>query len=133
MKKHHIQKLSPANLEIMKIVWDKSEVTINDVFEAINAGRDINLKRTTIQVQMRRLERYGWLKHSQVGRMFYYSAVVEKHTTRKDILYDVKNRVFGGSRPEMVKCLLEDSDISPDEIKELRILLKEYDEEQESS
>ncbi len=133
MKKHHIQKLSPANLEIMKIVWDKSEVTINDVFEAVNAGRDIDLKRTTIQVQMRRLERYGWLKHRQVGRMFYYSAVVEKHTTRKDILYDVKNRVFGGSRPEMVKCLLEDSDIGPDEIKELRILLKEYDEEQESS
>lgn len=133
MKKHRIQKLSPANLEIMKIVWDKSEVTINDVFEAINAGRDIDLKRTTIQVQMRRLERYGWLKHNQVGRMFYYSAVVEKHTTRKDILYDVKNRVFGGSRPEMVKCLLEDSNISPDEIKELRILLKEYDEEQESS
>ncbi len=133
MKKHNIQKLSPANLEIMKIVWDKGEVTINDVFDAINARRDTDLKRTTIQVQMRRLERYGWLKHSLVGRTFYYSAVVEKHTTRKDILYDVKNRVFGGSRPELVKCLLEDSDISPAEIKALRILLKEYDEEQESS
>ena len=131
MKKQHIQKLSPANLEIMKIVWDKGEVTINDVFEAINARRDNDLKRTTIQVQMRRLERYGWLKHRQGGRMFYYSAVVEKHTTRKDILHDVKNRVFGGSRPEMVKCLLEDSDIGPDEIRELRNLLKRYDAEQE--
>lgn len=133
MTKHHIQKLSPANLEIMKIIWDKGEVTINDVIEAINARRDKDLKRSTIQVQLRRLEKYGWLEHTQIGRTFYYSAVVEKHTTRKDILYDVKNRVFGGSRPEMVKCLLEDSDIGPDEIKELRILLKEYDEEQKSS
>ena len=133
MKKHQIQKLSPANLEIMKIVWDLSEVTINDVIEVINAKRDTDLKRPTIQVQMRRLERYGWLKHTQIGRTYYYSAVVQKHTTRKDILYDVKNRVFGGSRPEMVKCLLEDSDIGPDEIKALRNLLKEYDAEQESS
>ena len=133
MKKHHNQKLSPANLEIMKIVWDLGDVTINDVFEAINARRAADLKRSTIQVQMRRLERYGWLEHRQIGRTFYYSAVVAKHTTRKDILYDVKNRVFSGSRPEMVKCLLEDSDIGPDEIKELRTLLKEYDEEHESS
>lgn len=131
MKKHHIQKLSPANLEIMKIVWDKGEVNINEVFEAINAGRDDDLRRTTIQVQMRRLEKYGWLKHRQIGRMYFYSAVVEKHKTRRDILYDVKNRVFGGSRPELVKCLLEDSDISHDEIKKLRKLLIEYDAEQE--
>ncbi len=133
MNKHHVQQLSPANLEIMKIVWDKSEVTINDVIEAINARRNTDLKRATIQVQMRRLERYGWLKHRLVGRTFYYSAVVKQNTTRKDILYDVKNRVFGGSRPEMVKCLLEDPDINPDEIKELRNLLKQYDAEQESS
>ncbi len=132
MKKHHIQKLSPANLEIMKIVWDKGEVNINEVFKTINAGRDDDLRRTSIQVQMRRLEKYGWLKHRQVGRMYYYSAVVEKHKTRRDILHDVKNRVFGGSRPELVKCLLEDSDISHDEIKKLRKLLKEYDAEQET-
>ena len=132
MKKHHIQKLSPANLEIMKIVWDKGEVNINEVFEAINAGRDDDLRRTTIQVQMRRLEKYGWLKHRQIGRMYFYSAVVEKHKTRRDILYDVKNRVFGGSRPELVKCLLEDSDISQNEIKKLRTLLKDYDAEQET-
>jgi len=31
----------------------------------------------------------------------------------------------------MVKCLLEDSDIGPDEIKALRNLLKRYDAEQE--
>jgi hypothetical protein len=33
------RKLSPANLEIMKVVWEKGDVTINDVVEAINANR----------------------------------------------------------------------------------------------
>jgi predicted transcriptional regulator len=58
------RKLSDANLEIMKEIWQKAgEVTINDIFEAVNAGRRKKVKRATIQVQMRRLEAYGWLKH----------------------------------------------------------------------
>jgi predicted transcriptional regulator len=121
-KKNH--KLSPANLEIMKVVWEKGEVTINDVVEAINAKRKDKVRRTTVQVQMNRLEDYGWLRHTEMGRTYIYSAVVEKQKTRKEILEDIKNRVFGGSRAELVKCLIEDADVSEEEIKELRALLK---------
>ena len=119
-----LHKLSPANLEIMKVVWDKGEVTINNVVDAINATRKNKIRRTTVQVQMNRLEDYGWLKHSEEGRTYVYSAVVEKQKTRREILEDIKNRVFGGSRAELVKCLIEDSDVSSEEIKELRELLK---------
>ena len=117
------KKLSPANLEIMKIIWDRGEVTVSDVVEAINAGRKVSVRRTTIQVQMGRLEEYGWLKHKQEGRAFYYSAVVPQRKTTKDILDDVKNRVFGGSRAELVRCLLEDEDLTSEEIEEMRALL----------
>jgi predicted transcriptional regulator len=119
------RKLSPANLEIMKVVWDKGAVTINDVVHAINAKRKRKIRRTTIQVQMNRLEEYGWLKHKEEGRTFVYSAVAEKQKTRREILEDIKNRVFGGSRAELVKCLIEDADVSPEEIKELRALLQD--------
>lgn len=118
------RKLSPANLEIMKIVWEKGDVTVNEVFEAVNAEREDNLIRTTIQVQMNRLEDYGWLKHRKEGRKHIFSAVVEKQKTRRDILDDITNRVFGGSRAELVKCLLEDADVSSEDIKELRDMLK---------
>jgi predicted transcriptional regulator len=119
------RKLSPANLEIMKVVWEKGEVTINDVMEIINANRKNKIRRTTVQVQMNRLEDYGWLKHTESGRTFVYSAVVEKQKTRREILEDIKNRVFGGSRAELVKCLVEDTDVTPEEIDELRALLKD--------
>lgn len=122
--KKQSRKLSPANLEIMKVVWEKGDVTINDVVEAINTRRKNKIRRTTVQVQMKRLEDYGWLKHTEMGRTYVYSAVVEKQKTRRDILEDIKNRVFGGSRAELVKCLMEDADVSPEEINELRALLK---------
>lgn len=129
MAKKKLRKLSPANLEIMKIIWDKGEVKVNDVFEAINAKRKEKLRRTTIQVQMGRLEDYGWLTHRKKGRTYLYSAVAERQKTRQDILNDIKNRVFGGSRAELVKCLLEDEGITPEEIKELRALLKKIERE----
>lgn len=127
MKKGQNRKLSPANLEIMKIVWDKGEVTINDVYEIINSQREDQVRRSTIQVQMNRLEEYGWLKHQQKGRSFYFSAVVAQHKTRRDILNDIKNRVFGGSTAELVKCLFESSDLTPEETEELRSLLHKKD------
>jgi predicted transcriptional regulator len=127
MNKKNAANLSPANFEIMKIVWEKGEATINDVVEAINTRRADKLRRTTIQVQMNRLEEYGWLKHRQEGRTFYYTAVKEKQKTRRDIVMDIKERVFSGSPAELVKCLFDASRLEPGDIKELRQLLDQYD------
>ena len=112
----------------MNIVWAKGEVSVNDIFEAINAKRLDKLRRTTIQVQMNRLEDYGWLKHKIKGRTFFYSALVEEQKARKKILNDTITRVFGGSRAELVKCMLENSDVSPEDIRKLRELLKKAGE-----
>lgn len=130
MGKKHPRKLSPANLEIMKVIWEKGEVTVNEVVQAINSKRKDKVRRTTIQVQLNRLEEYGWLLHREEGRAYIYSAVIEKQKTKRAILEDIKNRVFGGSRAELVQCLLEDKGVTAEEIRELRELLKNMQQEQ---
>jgi BlaI family penicillinase repressor len=129
MGKKRRKKISPANLEIMKVVWDKGEVTIAEVMEAINAARPDPLRRTTIQVQMNRLEEYGWLRHRQEGRTYHYTAAAGEQKTRKDILKDIRDRVFGGSRAELVRCLLEDGLVTQEEIRSLRQLIDETEGE----
>jgi predicted transcriptional regulator len=120
-----IQKLSDANLEIMDIVWKRGEVSINDVLEAVNQQRKSQLKRATIQVQMRRLEKYGWLKHRKVGREFYYFAIRKQQEATKDILDNIRKKVFGGSRAELVKCLFADSNTSSEELERIMQYLEE--------
>lgn len=129
MTKKQIRKLSPANLEIMKVIWRLREASVNDVFEAVNSRKKDKVRRTTIQVQMNRLEEYGWLKHREVGRMHYFRAVRGRQKAERDIINDIKNRLFGGSRMELVKSLLDDSDLKPEEIQELRDILNEYEKE----
>ncbi len=129
MTKKQTRKLSPANFEIMKVIWRLGEASVNDVFEAVNSRRKDKVRRTTIQVQMNRLEEYGWLKHREVGRTHYFRAVRGRQKTERDIINDIKNRLFGGSRMELVKSLIDESDLEPEEIQELRELLSKYDKE----
>lgn len=129
MTKKQTRKLSPANFEIMKVIWRLGEASVNDVFEAVNSRRKDKVRRTTIQVQMNRLEEYGWLKHREVGRTHYFRAVRGRQKTERDIINDIKNRLFGGSRIELVKSLIDESDLEPEEIQELRELMSKYDKE----
>ena len=124
LAKKNIQKLSDANLEIMKLAWRKGEVTINDVLEAVNASRKDNVKRATVQVQMRRLEKYGWLKHRKENREFYYSPLRGEDEAKVSILHGVRDRVFGGSSAELVKCLFAGAPVPDDELKRIVEFLK---------
>jgi BlaI family penicillinase repressor len=127
--KKQIRKLSPANVEIMKVIWRLREASVNDVFEAVNSRKKDKVRRTTIQVQVNRLEEYGWLKHREVGRTHYFRAVRGRQKAERDIINDIKNRLFGGSRMELVKSLLDDSDLKAEEIQELRDILNDYEKE----
>jgi len=63
--------LSPAQLEIMEIVWEKGEVAAVEVRQLLANGRE--LARETVRTMLERMEDKGWLKHRLVGRTFFYS------------------------------------------------------------
>jgi len=122
-------KLSDANLEIMKLVWQKGEMTINQVLEAINASRKKKLKRATIQVQMRRLEKYGWLRHRKENREFYYAPLRGEDEAKLNILQSIRDHLFGGSYAELVKCLFSGSPVPDEEINRTKEFLKTGEKE----
>jgi predicted transcriptional regulator len=68
--------LSPAQQEIMEIVWDKGEVAAVEVRQLLARGRV--LARETVRTTLERMEEKGWLKHRVVGRTFFYSAAVPR-------------------------------------------------------
>lgn len=126
MKKKPLPKLSEANFEIMQIVWEKGETTVVEVMEALNATRKDKLKRASVQVMLTRLEKYGWVTHRKENRTFYFRALREKQPTLRDMVDDMKHRLFGGSNRELVKCLLEESDISSEELDRIADLLERH-------
>ena len=68
--------LSPAQQEVMEIVWEKGELAAIEVRGLLADGRE--LARETVRTMLQRMEDKGWLKHRVVGRTFFYSAAVPR-------------------------------------------------------
>ena len=121
-----LAKLTDPEFEIMKIVWDRGKATINEVLDAVNSLNNRNLKRTTIQVQMKRLEEKGWLTHHEEGRNFIYQSTRDREEVSREITSDIKKRIFDGSYASLVKALFHGADISSEEIERIRKILDEH-------
>ena len=123
-----LPRLTPAEFEIMDVIWNGGEMTVTKVMNQINADSEKTFSRSTIQVQMQRLAEKGWLKYRQQGKTFLYTATVKRSEATARIAEDVKKRVFGDSCAELVRALLDHSSISSSDIAVLKKLVNQYPE-----
>jgi len=115
--------ISEAELVVMRVVWNQSPVTANQVVEAL---RDqTHWKPKTIHTLLSRLAHKKALTHSRQGREYLFRPLVAAadyaHAASRSFL----GRVFGGEIAPFLACFLEREELSPGEIQELRRLLDE--------
>ena len=74
----------------------------------------------TLSTFVRGLEAKGFLSHHAFGeRLFQYYPVISEQEFRNGTLKNVINKYFNNSCLDMVSTLVEEEDISLDELKEL--------------
>lgn len=110
--------LSGAQLEIMQVIWERGEITVSEVWQAIGLHRAV--ARNTVLTVMDRLEKRGWLKKRSVGNTHVYSAAVSEETTLSETLKRFVDTFFGGSSESLMMTLLEERGVLPDEAKRIR-------------
>jgi BlaI family penicillinase repressor len=116
--------LTPHELEIMQIVWDRPEATVRDVYEEIRQRRKIAY--TTVMTLMQILEKKGHLEKSAAERRHVYRAARPRRHTVSALLKDFMDRVFNGSAKPLLVHLVSEGRLSKSEIEELRQLLKDW-------
>ena len=124
--------LSDESLEVMREIWARPEASVNAVWTALNASRRKKVRRTTVQVQMTRLERYGWLRRRKSGREYLYAAVWGKDETVGDLLRSLARRLYGGSFVELIRLLLTGTEFTPAERRKLKSLWRKRNRPDES-
>lgn len=121
MSKNDPPPLTPAQREIMEIVWKRGEVTVSQMRDALAKRR--KLARNTVQTMIVRLEEKGWLQHRVEGRTFVYSARVPRSASLGERVAKMVDRFFAGSPEEMVTALLEYRGLSKDEAARIRAMI----------
>jgi BlaI family penicillinase repressor len=115
--------LTDQELEIMKIVWVRGTATVRDVYEELLKHRKIAY--TTVMTMMGILEQKGHLKKSADERAYLYTPAQPQREVVGNMVHDFLKRVFNGSAKPLLIQLVEDKKLSPEELDEIRKLLKD--------
>src|SRR3954451_13217241 len=120
-KQSDLPNLSPAQREIMEIVWERGEVTANEVRRVLSRTRKV--ARNTVRTLLERMEDKRWLKHRAEGRSFLYTAARPRHDSVGQKVREIIETFCGGSPETLVAALLDYRGLRPDELERIRQLL----------
>ena len=109
--------LTSQELEIMKLVWQRDSATVRDIYEALLETRKVAY--TTVMTMMKILERKKYLKRTQVDRAYVYRPTQPKRKVVGDMVREFIDRVFNGSASPLLVHLVEEHDLSPEELEEI--------------
>lgn len=120
-RRREMPELTPAQGEIMEIVWDREEVSAAEVRRIL--GHTRNVARNTVRTLLERMEEKGWIKHREVERAFLYSATQPRQATIGQKVHEMVETVCGGSPEALVTALLEYRGLNADELQRIRQML----------
>ncbi len=123
MVKKPAAKPTPAEVEILGILWDHGPSTVREVHERLGADRSVGY--TGALKLMQNMHAKGLVNRNQDGQAHIYEAR-EPARMKRQLLGDMMQRVFAGSASQLVLHLLEDEKATPKEIEEIRQMLAEY-------
>ena len=114
-------RISDSEWLVMKVLWAKAPATTIDVVEAL--APTTNWKLKTVLTLLNRLVKKGAVGFDKQGRAYlYYPLVQEKACVRAENRSFLQ-RVYGGSLAPMLARFFEESELTPDEIQELKDIL----------
>jgi BlaI family penicillinase repressor len=115
---------TPAELEVLQVIWDRGPSTVREVMNVLNQERP--RAYTSVMSLMNVMVEKGLLGQKPKGRAFMYSAKVSQARTQSQIVRDLLGRVFDGSASALVTHLLEQARPDSKELDEIRKTISEF-------
>ncbi len=94
----------------MKVVWERGDATVRDVYETLRSKRAVAY--TTVMTMMKLMEARGHLKKRMDGRAYVYRAVEPQGRILRRIVGEFLDKVFNGSAEPLLAHLVEERRIS---------------------
>lgn len=117
------KKLGDLETDIMTVVWEKGEVSVQDVKDALEPERP--LAYTTVMTVMSRLAEKGILNRNKEGRAYIYNPAASQKSTAGSMLMALVRRLYKGATGEAIAHLLEEEgDVDEAELDRLEKLIQ---------
>ena len=114
-------RISDAEWAVMEEIWRHSPVTALEVVQVLGPARQ--WQDQTIRTMLRRLIDKGALKYRAEGKVYYYEPAVSREQCVRVESRSFLERVFGGTAKPLLVQMVQDADLSNEDIDELKSLL----------
>ncbi|GMW03809.1 MAG: hypothetical protein AMXMBFR84_49430 [Candidatus Hydrogenedentota bacterium] len=119
----NLPNISDAEWVVMRVLWDHSPRTANEVVEALERNTTWNPR--TIKTLLNRLVKKKALGYQADGRVYRYYPLVQEAESVREESRTFLQRVYRGALTPMLAHFLESEKLSKSDIDELRRLLDE--------
>jgi len=118
---------TPAELEILRVLWQRGPSTVREVHETLNQARATGY--TTVLKLMQIMADKGLVRRDESQRTHVYAPAAGEEQTQRRLVKDMIERVFNGSARKLVLHALSGGKATPQEIADIRTLLDEMERE----
>jgi len=116
--------LTELQLAILRVLWERGEATVQDIWEALHAER--GLAQTTVATMLSRLERRGVVtrRAPPQSRQYHYRAAVTEREVQHSMVGELTQHLFDGDVTALVQHLLTGEAVSPGDIAKIRDMIE---------
>jgi predicted transcriptional regulator len=125
-RSEEVRSLTHVELELMTIVWRLGEASVAEVIASLPRERE--LAYTSVSTILRILESKGVLEARREGRGHIYVPVLSRNAYEARAVQDVVTRVFEGAPVALVRQLVDNVELSAEDLREIRKLLARIEE-----
>jgi len=126
--KKNSNKLTPVEWEIMETIWEIGGTpSVREVWE--HAFPNGEKAYTTVQTFMKTLEKKGFLTGKKIGLVNFYTPTRTRNEMVKAETSNLVSRVFDGSVPALANYLIDSQDLTLEEIRSIKKILKQKENE----
>ena len=97
-------KISEAELEVMKIVWEKDEITSSEIVDKL---QNKNWTDNTIRTLINRLvnKKAIGISRKERNRIYIYVPLIKEEKYKNYVSKKLLKKLFNNSIEEMIECL----------------------------
>lgn len=110
-----------AELELLRILWDKEPATVREIYDALNLQRPSGY--TTVLKMLQIMTTKGLVVRDEANRAHVYRAALSQDVTQSEILKDLSVRLFSGSAAQLALHALAMEPASAGELEAIRVLI----------
>ncbi len=117
--------IGTGQMKVLRVLWEKKRATAQEIADILNVSEPI--KFSTVSTFLRTLVRKGVAGYDVEQRTFIYYPLVKEDAIAGHAVKNLVDHVFAGSMRGFMSFILSERNLSPDEIAEIRSMLKEKD------